>query len=104
MIGAFIIPYFCIYFLIGTPLFFLEMSLGQFTSSGSAAAFKMSRLFKGESSFDRLPRMISIVSLLVRTRLGHGGEFLSRLDLLQCDHRLVFVLFLCFLSSDAPMG
>ncbi len=47
IIGAFLIPYFCIYFLIGTPLFFLEMSLGQFTSSGSAAAFKMSRMFKG---------------------------------------------------------
>lgn len=47
IIGAFIIPYFCIYFLIGTPLFFLEMSLGQFTSSGAAAAFKMSRMFKG---------------------------------------------------------
>ncbi|UJR35040.1 hypothetical protein I4U23_027816 [Adineta vaga] len=45
--GAFIIPYFCVYFLVGTPLFFLEMSLGQFTSSGSAAAFKMSRMFKG---------------------------------------------------------
>ncbi|CAF4053272.1 unnamed protein product [Adineta steineri] len=45
--GAFIIPYFCVYFLIGTPLFFLEMSLGQFTSSGSAAAFKMTRMFKG---------------------------------------------------------
>ena len=48
--GAFIIPYFCIYFLIGTPLFFMEMSLGQFTSSGAAAAFKMSRMFKGFSS------------------------------------------------------
>jgi SNF family Na+-dependent transporter len=47
IIGAFIIPYFCIYFLIGTPLFFLEMSLGQFTSRGSATAFKMSRMFKG---------------------------------------------------------
>ena len=47
ILGAFIIPYFCIYFLIGTPLFFLEMSLGQFTSSGAAAAFKMSRMFKG---------------------------------------------------------
>ncbi|CAF3666325.1 unnamed protein product [Rotaria sp. Silwood1] len=45
--GAFIIPYFCTYFLIGTPLAFLEMSIGQFTSRGAAAAFKMSRMFKG---------------------------------------------------------
>ena len=62
-IGAFIIPYFCVYFLIGTPLFFLEMSLGQFTSSCSAAAFKMSRMFKGESSFHTLLWLTSSVSL-----------------------------------------
>ena len=47
ILGAFVVPYFCIYFLIGTPLYFMEMSLGQFTSSGAAAAFKMSRMFKG---------------------------------------------------------
>ncbi|CAF1064259.1 unnamed protein product [Rotaria sordida] len=45
--GAFLIPYFCVYFLIGTPLYFLELSLGQFTSRGTTAAFKMSRMFKG---------------------------------------------------------
>jgi solute carrier family 6 amino acid transporter-like protein 5/7/9/14 len=45
--GAFIIPYFCIYFLVGTPLYFLELSLGQFTSSGPSVAFKMSRMFRG---------------------------------------------------------
>ncbi|CAF1230475.1 unnamed protein product [Rotaria sp. Silwood1] len=45
--GAFLIPYFCVYFLIGTPLYFLELSLGQFTSRGATAAFKMSRMFKG---------------------------------------------------------
>ncbi|CAF2541459.1 unnamed protein product [Rotaria sp. Silwood2] len=42
--GAFLIPYFCVYFLIGTPLYFLELSLGQFTSRGATVAFKMSRL------------------------------------------------------------
>lgn len=47
-IGAFLIPYFCVYFLIGTPLYFLELSLGQFTSRGATAAFKMSRMFKGD--------------------------------------------------------
>jgi solute carrier family 6 amino acid transporter-like protein 5/7/9/14 len=62
IIGAFIIPYFCIYFLIGTPLFFLEMSLGQFTSSGSAAAFKMSRMFKGiQPTCSYLSFMIKII-------------------------------------------
>ncbi len=35
------------YFLIGTPLYFLELSLGQFSSRGATAAFKMSRMFKG---------------------------------------------------------
>jgi SNF family Na+-dependent transporter len=46
-IGAFLIPYFCIYFLIGTPLYFLELSVGQFTSRSTTAAFTMSRMFKG---------------------------------------------------------
>ncbi|CAF1272957.1 unnamed protein product [Rotaria sp. Silwood1] len=45
--GAFLIPYFCIYFLVGTPLYFLELSLGQFTSRSTTAAFTMSRMFKG---------------------------------------------------------
>jgi hypothetical protein len=36
-----------VYFLIGTPLYFLELSLGQFSSKGTTAAFKMSRMFKG---------------------------------------------------------
>lgn len=49
-LGAFLIPYFCVYFLIGTPLYFLELSLGQFTSQGATAAFKMSRMFKGNQS------------------------------------------------------
>lgn len=46
-LGAFLIPYFCVYFLIGTPLYFLELSLGQFGSRGASVAFKMSRMFKG---------------------------------------------------------
>ncbi|CAF4779122.1 unnamed protein product, partial [Rotaria magnacalcarata] len=45
---AFLIPYFCVYFLIGTPLYFLELSLGQFGSRGTTVAFKMTRMFKGK--------------------------------------------------------
>lgn len=49
-LGAFLIPYFCVYFLIGTPLYFLELSLGQFTSRGATTAFRMSRMFQGKRS------------------------------------------------------
>ena len=76
VLGAFIIPYFCIYFLIGTPLFFLEMSLGQFTSSGSAAAFKMSRMFKGRMRQQRIHDLQYWRVNYKRTWLGNGDQFI----------------------------
>lgn len=45
--GAFLIPYFVLYFLIGAPLYFLELALGQFTSRGPGTGFKMARGWQG---------------------------------------------------------
>lgn len=47
LIGAFLIPY--LVFLIGAalPIFFLEVSIGQFTSRGAAKAWDMVPLMKG---------------------------------------------------------
>lgn len=37
--------------LVGIPIFFLELSLGQFTSSGPATCWKFAQLFRGRQRF-----------------------------------------------------
>ncbi|KAI5610519.1 sodium- and chloride-dependent creatine transporter 1, partial [Silurus asotus] len=45
--GAFLIPYLLFIFLGGIPIFFLEISLGQFMKAGSIAVWNIAPLFKG---------------------------------------------------------
>lgn len=46
--GAFLIPYFICLFLCGVPLFFMEVSIGQFTSRSSATMWSICPWFKGD--------------------------------------------------------
>ncbi|XP_067932266.1 sodium- and chloride-dependent glycine transporter 1-like [Watersipora subatra] len=45
--GAFLIPYVCMLALVGLPLFYMELSLGQFASLGPVAVWKFSPIWKG---------------------------------------------------------
>merc|ERR1719187_2710870 len=45
--GAFLIPYLLVLLLIGRPMYFLELALGQFSSSGSVKFWDMVPAFKG---------------------------------------------------------
>lgn len=47
--AVFLIPYLTFLTLCGMPLFFLEVSYGQFASLGPISVWKMSPLFKGQS-------------------------------------------------------
>lgn len=50
VLGAFLIPYFILYFLIGAPLYYLELALGQFTSRGPATCFMLAKGWQGKLS------------------------------------------------------
>ena len=45
--GAFFVPYLTMLFFAGMPLFFLELALGQFSSSGPLTCWEFAPLFKG---------------------------------------------------------
>lgn len=47
--GAFLIPYLIILLLIGRPLYFLEMVLGQFSSSGCVKVWNVVPIARGLS-------------------------------------------------------
>lgn len=48
--GAFLLPYIVVLFIIGRPLYYLEMVLGQFSSRNSINVFDMAPFFRGNVS------------------------------------------------------
>ena len=46
--GAFLIPYLIVLTLIGRPLYFLELAMGQFSSSGSVKVWNMVPAARGK--------------------------------------------------------
>lgn len=45
--GAFLIPYFIVLFVVGRPIYYLEMIVGQFSSKGSAKVYDMVPAMRG---------------------------------------------------------
>jgi SNF family Na+-dependent transporter len=45
--GVFLIPYFIFLFILGIPLVFLELCVGQYTSNGPLTCWQMCPLFRG---------------------------------------------------------
>lgn len=45
--GAFLIPYLVVLFVIGRPIYYLEMLVGQFSSRGSVQVYDMAPAMRG---------------------------------------------------------
>lgn len=46
--GAFLIPYIVVLIIIGKPMYYMEMALGQFTSRSSVKSWNLSPILKGK--------------------------------------------------------
>lgn len=46
--GAFFLPYFVFLFIVGIPVFLIEVSLGQFTSEGTLTCWSYAPMFRGK--------------------------------------------------------
>lgn len=93
--GAFLIPYLMMLALAGLPIFFLEVSLGQFASQGPVSVWKAIPALQGESTLpSRLLRPI-MLSLAPRG-LQEGHLLLSTVELT--------VSFICSIPLLRPSG
>lgn len=67
--GAFLIPYLIVLFLVGRPIYYLEMCIGQFSSRGSVQVYDFAPALRGkfdwerQASFDVLDSVKCIVPL-----------------------------------------
>ena len=64
--GAFLIPYLMMLALAGLPIFFLEVSLGQFASQGPVSVWKAIPALQGESILSLSPLSPTLLSLAPR--------------------------------------
>lgn len=68
--GAFVIPYLIVLFLVGKPVYYMEMLLGQFSSRGSVKVFDFSPIMRG-TSFRRL-KIYKFLIIFLFLGVGYG--------------------------------
>ncbi|ODM98349.1 Sodium-dependent nutrient amino acid transporter 1 [Orchesella cincta] len=72
LFSAFLVPYLCVLFFIGRPIYFMELSLGQFSSYSQVKAWKLAPMFKGVgygamiSTMSVITYYVYVMSLCIR--------------------------------------
>lgn len=103
--GAFLVPYLIVLAFIGRPLYFLEMVLGQFSSSGSVKIWDCVPIAKGITSLTYCPNSLHTGKFFLNYRYwiwASTGYLVCRHILLRPDGA-VLLLPLCFISSRVAL-
>lgn len=78
--GAFLLPYLIVLFVIGRPLYYLEMVIGQFSSRNSIDVYDLCPVFRGKvNTLNILNSSAEMVSSVLHFRCwiwANGGDFL----------------------------
>ncbi|XP_029037394.2 sodium-dependent nutrient amino acid transporter 1-like [Osmia bicornis bicornis] len=85
--GAFLIPYIIVLFLVGKPFYYLEMVLGQFSSSSSIRVWKLSPAFVGvgwSQFYSNIAVMTYYSSLLALSLIYLVSSFSAELPWAKC--------------------
>lgn len=86
--GAFLIPYLIVLFFIGKPMYFLELSVGQFCSFGQVKCWEMSPFFKGVGFGSTLCSFCVVTyycSVMALTVFYFFASFRKTLPWAECD-------------------
>jgi len=70
--GAFLIPYLIVLFVVGKPIYYMEMLLGQFSSRGIVQVFDFAPLMRGKA-IKKLEIVSVIFKLFINLQKCHHG-------------------------------
>lgn len=96
--GAFLIPYIVVLFIIGKPMYYLEMTLGQFITGSAVKVWEVSPLLRGNYYSDCIVFRIYIYNILNQFRcwIWTNACCIQYCNILLWSNFLNAILFICF--------
>lgn len=99
--GAFLIPYFIVLIIIGRPLYFLEMVIGQFSSSGTVKIWNVAPLAKGFADYNI--HSLTHTKLLFFSGIGYGQAIATWCVSTYYSYLMALSFFYLFCSFENPL-
>jgi len=101
--GAFLIPYLIVLIFIGRPLYFLEATLGQFSSYGPVKLWQAVPILKGMDMFQVGRKCLKFDRLLVILGVGYGQALSTWMVTTYYCFQMAITIFYFFASFQSVL-